>query len=543
MEEINAKVKLSVEGSEQVQSAFTKMGGSINATSLNIATLISNFQNLYSYAKDIGKFFLDSALDASESSRQYEIMKGRVEAAGIGFNKVSQQISDYTKKMLNLGIEDEKVNQALGRFVLKSKNVEEAMRYTTLASDLAASGFGDMSSNVDLLEKIMIGKGARALIQYGIHLDENATKTEQLAAVQSKVIMTTEEFADTTAGSVAKMKVAWGEFKERIGEALGPLTTAVLTNFSNSLSGLNEAGETTSQTFGKKLLRAFQSTKAGIQDLWDVFTNKLDISNWSNSKKLYSVMPSSVLDTHLGQLKKQWAEEDKKATEVKKKSNKDLGSSYDETSDLLKKTAEEEADIFARLAKDVVSSFEKQSQAIKDYKKDIEDLDKTYKEKLGDMARTSQEKIGEIDKQIAEEKSTMNRGWRTRVEDLEKQRTEQESILSRIGGTGKINVSEALAKDELDILQEKYLTDKSDLQSKISDIQSSMENNAMRIASSDFWNKYIEENKTLAGEIGIGEMSQSFTFNFNGDVNDKEALMKSIIDTLNREATLRGVGK
>ena len=137
----------------------------------------------------------------------------------------------------------------------------------------------------------------------------------------------------------------------------------------------------------------------------------------------------------------------------------------------------------------------------------------------------------------------MSKGWRTRIEKLEAQKAEAQAIISRVGGTGAVNVSEELAKDELSILQNEYLSGKSDIQTKISNIQSSMENNAMKILSSDFWDKYIAENKTLAGEIGIGELSQSFTFNFNGDVNDKEALMQSIINTLNREATLRSVGK
>lgn len=552
MEEINAKVKLSVEGDDKVKSAFSGIGSSINATSLNIATLISNFQNLYGYAKDIGKFFLDAALDASESSRQYEIMRGRVEAAGISFSKFSKQISDYTKEMLSLGVEDEKTNEAMGKLVLATGNVSTAMRYTTLASDLAASGVGDMSSMVNLLLDIMGGKGQRALKGYNIYLENSATQTEQLAALQSRVIMTTEEFANTTEGSVRTMKVAWGEFKERIGEALGPLTITVLTNFSNSLGKVNEAGETTAQTFGTKLLRAFQLTRATIQDIWGLVKGN-NIQSWlKESEKLFSVAPGSVLDTHLGQLKKQWEKEDeaaKKAKESSKEAGKVLGGSLNELSEAekerlaqLAKDAEEERSIFARLAKDVVSSFEKQSQAIQDYKKDIEDLDKTYKEKLGDMARTSQDKIGEIDKQIAEEKASMDRGWRTRVADLEKQKAEQESIMSRIGAGG-INISEELAKDELSILQEKYLSERAGIQNNISAVQSSMSENTSKIMSSDFWNKYVAENKTLAGEIGIGEVSQSFVFNFNGDVNDKDALMKSIIDTLNREATLRGVGK
>jgi len=47
------------------------------------------------------------------------------------------------------------------------------------------------------------------------------------------------------------------------------------------------------------------------------------------------------------------------------------------------------------------------------------------------------------------------------------------------------------------------------------------------------------ENNSFLGQIGAG--ANQYIFTFNGDVNDKDKLIRVITEALNRQATLKGV--
>ncbi len=62
----------------------------------------------------------------------------------------------------------------------------------------------------------------RALKEFGIEVEEGASKTEILGLIQEKVGGQSLEFAKTLAGRSAIMREAFGNMQEAIGQALTP---------------------------------------------------------------------------------------------------------------------------------------------------------------------------------------------------------------------------------------------------------------------------------------------------------------------------------
>jgi hypothetical protein len=122
-------------------------------------------------------------------------------------------------------------------------------RATKAAADLAASGFGDMSTNAKQLGKALQdpSKGMTALTRSGVNFSQ--AQKDQIKAMQQsgdllgaqKIILGEVEnqvggTAAATAGAGDKMRVAFEEVKVSIGTALMPAVKTMMKTFSGLFS-------------------------------------------------------------------------------------------------------------------------------------------------------------------------------------------------------------------------------------------------------------------------------------------------------------------
>lgn len=140
---------------------------------------------------------------------------------------LKETMGEVGKSAVKLGFDDEKASTAFAKFFQISKNVDQAQRDVKLAMDLSAFSGKDLESTQKAITLAYAG-GARVLKDFGIQLEDGATKQDVFNAIQQKAGGTAEEVAKTTAGQIAIMQIQFGNLQESIGGALAPALTKVM---------------------------------------------------------------------------------------------------------------------------------------------------------------------------------------------------------------------------------------------------------------------------------------------------------------------------
>lgn len=144
-----------------------------------------------------------------------------LEAQGKAWKDVGEEVTAFGRKMLQFGIDDETAELQVARFSQRlGGDLTKSFQTAKLAADLAASGFGTFQETSDDLERILSGKGQRALVKYGVALKSNATITEQLDAITKRVTISAEDLANTTEGQFQKMSLVQQELKSAMGKGV-----------------------------------------------------------------------------------------------------------------------------------------------------------------------------------------------------------------------------------------------------------------------------------------------------------------------------------
>jgi hypothetical protein len=143
---------------------------------------------------------------------------------------------DYIlKASLATGVSDDKLRPSLDRLVRSTKSVEEAQKLQTLALNIAAGTGKDLQAVSEALAKAHDGNFT-ALKKLGGGIDENILKSKDFDAATAALAKTFEgqasKQADTFAGKMDRLKVAFDEGKETIGvfilDAITPIVTLIV---------------------------------------------------------------------------------------------------------------------------------------------------------------------------------------------------------------------------------------------------------------------------------------------------------------------------
>lgn len=189
-------------------------------------------------------------------------------------NKQIAAVEESILKMsLATGVADDKLRPAFENLVRATGDISEAQKQLSLAMDISA-GTGKSLESVSLaLAKAQTGN-ISALTRLGIPLDAAAVKSKDLNAIFSQL---TDTFggqaavqADTFAGKMARLQVAFDEAKETVGayilDAITPLVEALVDKIIPALSEFAE-------NLGKKLKPVFEALAPLFKQVIGYFQN------------------------------------------------------------------------------------------------------------------------------------------------------------------------------------------------------------------------------------------------------------------------------
>jgi len=540
MADVDKKMKVSVEAEDKTGDALKSLGKNLGQLQGASSGLTAGLTKLglagiaLAASWKAFNFFSASISLALEDEKALFRLEAQIRQLGISFAAVEPKIREFEEVMVAIGQHAEDTDKSITVLARVTGDLDVAMRMSKLASDLAASGMGDVESNSTALANLFNGRMRQAAAAFNIDMRSNTTAAELFDEILSRVTVKTEDLAGEHYTAIEAMKTGWDELMSKIG-------SASLSIIDNILK------------VGGALLRS----KSFLMSEEEMFAKENDLLNqetyaaWQKTQKDKNIQ--KAID--IAQQKQDEADaidNAKKAAEEKKKAQEAL--------------AEKIKQSFREIAATVVSSLKDQEKAIESLQKSMKDLDKSmqddlaksqenYRQSVADMARIAKEKMDQLDKDIADEKANRDQGWRTRVADLEKQKAEQKNIINRAGNEIG-DIQNEINKDDLTLLAEKHVKEMAAIKQKTADKKAEMQKEiderasfatglASKASEAGFTDKAVGESMSFLGSIGAGSIQQSFIFNLPGVVAGDEGiknLITQMIAELNRQAMLRNVG-
>jgi len=185
---------------------------------------------------------------------------------------------------LATGVADDELRPALGRLVRSTGDVSKAQDLLATALDISAATGKPVEAVANSLSKAYDGNTA-ALGKLGVGLSTAELKTMSFEEVQGRL---TDLFggaaarnADTYAGKIARVQVAFGEAKEAVGTALLPILDTLLKFINNNaLPAINAFTDAFSITgsagFGKVISDVGKVIKDIVQPIFEAFKTQFD---------------------------------------------------------------------------------------------------------------------------------------------------------------------------------------------------------------------------------------------------------------------------
>ena len=185
---------------------------------------------------------------------------------------------------LATGVADDELRPALGRLVRSTGDITKAQDLLATALDISAATGKPVEAVANSLSKAYDGNTA-ALGKLGVGLSTAELKTMSFEEVQGRL---TELFggaaarnADTYAGKIARVQVAFGEAKEAVGTALLPILDTLLQFINNNaLPAINAFTDafsiTGSKGFGKVITDVASILKSIVTPIFEAFKVTFD---------------------------------------------------------------------------------------------------------------------------------------------------------------------------------------------------------------------------------------------------------------------------
>lgn len=228
-----------------------------------------------------GKLLVDGVKAAIEDeAAQVKLATSLENVAGATKEQVAQVEQQILKTSLLTGLTDEQLRPSLDRLLRSTKDVSEAQRLQSLAIDIAAGSGKSLEAVSNALAKGYEGNTA-ALGKLGVGISAAELKTMSFDQVTAQLSRTFEgqasKQADTFAGKMARLNVAFNEGKETVGsfvlDAITPLVTNIVDNVIPVVSELaSKVGETLGPVFAN-LVTFFKDELIPIfQEWWSFLT-------------------------------------------------------------------------------------------------------------------------------------------------------------------------------------------------------------------------------------------------------------------------------
>ena len=189
--------------------------------------------------------------------------------------------SYITQTALAVGVSDDELRPSFARLVKSTGDVEAAMKLQGIALDASVGSGKSLETTSNLIAKAFDGNtSALAKLDIGLTAAELKTMSfdEAIAAVTATYEGSANAAADTFAGKIDRLKIAFDEGKETVGafvlDAITPMVTLFVDKVIPTLSTLaTDIGEDLQPVF-ESLGTFFKDTfLPGVTALWD-YLNK-----------------------------------------------------------------------------------------------------------------------------------------------------------------------------------------------------------------------------------------------------------------------------
>jgi hypothetical protein len=186
-----------------------------------------------------GKLLIDGVKSAiADEAAQAKLATTLKNVTGATDDQISATEKYILKTSLANGITDDQLRPSLERLLRATKDVAESQRLQTLALDIAAGSGKSLEAVSNALGKAYEGNSG-ALAKLGVGLSAAQLKTMSMDDV-TKALATTfggqaAEKADTFAGKMDRLKVAFDEGKETVGSFVLDAITPMVNTFVNQV--------------------------------------------------------------------------------------------------------------------------------------------------------------------------------------------------------------------------------------------------------------------------------------------------------------------
>ena len=185
------------------------------------------------------KLLIDGVESAiADEAAQAKLATTLKNVTGATDNQIAATEKYILKTSLANGITDDQLRPSLERLLRATKDVAESQRLQTLALDIAAGSGKSLEAVSNALGKAYEGNSG-ALAKLGVGLSAAQLKTMSMDDV-TKALATTfggqaAEKADTFAGKMDRLKVAFDEGKETVGSFVLDAITPMVNTFVNQV--------------------------------------------------------------------------------------------------------------------------------------------------------------------------------------------------------------------------------------------------------------------------------------------------------------------
>lgn len=193
------------------------------------------FKKSVGVAVDFLRSSINESIDAAATMAR---VKTNVENAGFAFAEIGPQIDAYSKKMVEMGFDDEATALSVSRLMGITHNYSQSLKLNKLAMDLSRNANIDLATATSTVSQILGGSGSKALIQYGIYLKDGGSAVELLTELQEKLKGQTEEFAGTVAGKLLTVNEKWANMKQEVGDKLSPVLSVLIDKFTDNMPAI-----------------------------------------------------------------------------------------------------------------------------------------------------------------------------------------------------------------------------------------------------------------------------------------------------------------
>jgi hypothetical protein len=190
---------------------------------------------------------------------------------------------DYiTKTSLAFGVTDDELRPSLERLARATGNLQKAQELQTVAIDVAAGSGKSLEAVTNAMAKAAEGNTA-SLAKLGIGLSSAELKTMSMEQITAKLADTFENQAsvkaDTFAGKMTRLQIAFDEGKETVGafilDAITPMVETIVNQVIPAISDFTS-------NLGEKLqpvIKVIQPIINGLRNAFNSVKNSLEENN------------------------------------------------------------------------------------------------------------------------------------------------------------------------------------------------------------------------------------------------------------------------